>query len=193
MSPKRQQRPLSKDDFNGGNLSIYKHLTRLDCLVAVAEVAFKKYESEQYLRSLSVALLQKIEQLHGEIPQLVIKKTITKSDLDHGQARLAMPMSQCRIPNLDQKLGINKDSKNKIPITVILPNDNLDIKTLNFTIYKNSYVINGSWNKVTKSCDLEEGNTIEVWCFRIVSNLSDEASTSTSAPPTRYGFAIVKR
>ena len=124
---------MSKDDFNGGDLSIYKHLTRLECLVALAYIALQKYESEQYLSSPSVALLQKIEQLHGEIPELVIKKTITKSNLDHCQARLAMPISQCGIPNLDQKLGINTDIKNKVPITVILPNDNLDIKTLNFT------------------------------------------------------------
>ena len=80
----KKQKELLKEDFNEGDLSIYENLTKFECLLIAIDVASQKYESAQYLCSLSVALLQKIE-MQGENPKLVIKKTITKSDLDHGQ------------------------------------------------------------------------------------------------------------
>ena len=89
----KRKKPLSKKDFNGGVLSIYENLTKLECLLVAADVALEKFKGEQYLHSLSVSLVRKIEQLQGEKSKVVVKKMITKSELDHEQARLAMAIS----------------------------------------------------------------------------------------------------
>ena len=89
----KRQKPLSNEDFNGGDFSIYENLTKLEFLLVVADVDLEKYKGEQYLHSILVALIRKIEQLQGEKSKLVVKKMITKSELDHEQARLAMAIS----------------------------------------------------------------------------------------------------
>ncbi|XP_057250641.1 uncharacterized protein LOC130591366 [Beta vulgaris subsp. vulgaris] len=131
---------------------------------------------------LPLQVLEKIRGLGGYDEKFVLRRNVTNSDLDVGQARFTMTENQCVRGVLDH-LGTN------VPVIVIGPNINLNVTELNFTKWAStkSYILNGQWKEFLQNNidDIKEKDDVQVWTFRILPQLP-------YPNPVAYGFAIVK-
>ncbi|XVF85247.1 hypothetical protein PTKIN_Ptkin17bG0102600 [Pterospermum kingtungense] len=118
---------------------------------------------------------QLIENMGGSGLVLVIQKQIYFSDMSRIASRLSMPFSQLKTHEFLTKAEAErlKNVKNFIKACLLEPSmkeSGITFKRWNYG-KSSSYVLNKGWNSVVESNGLKVGDTVQVWSFRVNSEL----------------------
>ncbi|KAK8582869.1 hypothetical protein V6N13_069637 [Hibiscus sabdariffa] len=105
---------------------------------------------------------------------LVIQKTLFFSDVNTTASRFSVPFSQ--VKTHDFLTGTEAQSlADKNPMQVRLLEPSMKETTLTFNRWEMSktklYVMTKAWNSVVQHNKLEEGNVVQLWSFRVNSEL----------------------
>lgn len=120
----------------------------------------------------------KILAMHGQDVMLVMKKTLTATDMNPGQSRLSIPKSQILADFLSRDEIRTLDDKKGILVSLIEPC--LEVRhDLQLKKWKNksgtfSYVLTKHWNAVAHPFErnrLKKDSLIQLWSFRVNGNL----------------------
>ncbi|XVF85214.1 hypothetical protein PTKIN_Ptkin17bG0100200 [Pterospermum kingtungense] len=115
------------------------------------------------------------ENMGGSGLVLVIQKPIYFSDMNRIASRLSMPFSQLKTHEFLTKAEAErlKNVKNYIKVWLLEPSmkeSGITFKRWNYGT-SSSYVLNKGWNSVVESNGLKVGDTVQVWSFRVNSEL----------------------
>ncbi|GMI70813.1 hypothetical protein HRI_000750600 [Hibiscus trionum] len=140
----------------------------------------KKSKKKQPLRPMAIPELPHnfkwhiFQNMGGSGLVLVIQKALFFSDVNPTASRFSVPFSQ--VKTHDFLTGTKAQSlagKNPMEVRVLDPS--MKETTLTFNIWEMSktklYVMTKAWNSVVQSNRLEEGNTVQLWSFRVNSEL----------------------
>ena len=104
----------------------------------------------------------------GEV--LVIRKTLFDTDVNPGQCKLSMPVSQTN-PDFSREVERESLSQKKAALDVLFIEPSNTVKTMilvKWNMSKNAiYALRTNWNGVVRENKLKKGNVVEVWSFRI--------------------------
>ncbi|KAG7574669.1 DNA-binding pseudobarrel domain superfamily [Arabidopsis suecica] len=140
-------------------------------------------------RELPEKLKSKIMEMGGTEETLIMKKPLTKTDVDGGESRLSIPMSKLLNHDFltsDEKIKIHKrikrDREGGLSVEVIDPKLHvwkLKIRGYDDDMVKKKktrkrkrrktssmYLLAYKWNHVVKANSLIEGNNLQLWSFR---------------------------
>ncbi|KAL6311458.1 hypothetical protein AAG906_012011 [Vitis piasezkii] len=114
----------------------------------------------------------RIREMNGTHPILVLEKQLFKTDINKGENRLSMPLNQIRREFLseDEKMRVAEGMQVKL----IQPS--LEETTVTFKKWKmkescHLYVFTREWKLIVHDNSLEAGTRIQVWSFRVGSEL----------------------
>ncbi|KAF3441403.1 hypothetical protein FNV43_RR15317 [Rhamnella rubrinervis] len=148
---------------------------------------------------------QRIDELNGRDITLVIQKPLFGTDLSHGHDRLSIPFAQIltwdNFLKPDEMKSLSAKETKKVPIidpkldhtTLVLTQWNMKKKTGKTSFL---YVLRSKWYKVAEDNDLQEGQVLQVWSFRVegrlhialvvLSNKAKALATDDDLPPLGF-------
>ncbi|KAH7533894.1 hypothetical protein FEM48_Zijuj04G0180000 [Ziziphus jujuba var. spinosa] len=146
---------------------------------------------------LSRGLLGRIQEMGGSDIKLVIQKKLYKSDLERDNNSLSMPWNELKSEFLSPEektlLNTKRENNNRhegIEVLVIEPNQNVSqlcLEKWDSNDNSSSYVLTKTWYDVARNNNLEVDDIVQVWSFRVnsdlsfvVVNLSSQQSCTTS-------------
>ncbi|KAF3441402.1 hypothetical protein FNV43_RR15316 [Rhamnella rubrinervis] len=123
---------------------------------------------------------QRIDELKGRDITLIIQKPLFSTDLSHGHDRLSIPFGQIlardNFLKPDEMKSLSAKETKKVPII----DPKLDHTTLVLTQWdlkkksgktSSQYVLRSKWYKVAEDNNLQEGQVLQVWSFRVQDSL----------------------
>ncbi|KAF3441401.1 hypothetical protein FNV43_RR15315 [Rhamnella rubrinervis] len=123
---------------------------------------------------------QAIDELNGRDITLVIQKPLFSTDLSRGHDRLSIPFAQILASDNFLKPDEMKSLSAKKTIKVPIIDPKLDHTTLVMTQWdmekdngkiSSQYVLRSKWYKVAEDNNLQEGQVLQVWSFRVQDSL----------------------
>ncbi|KAE8690822.1 SET domain protein 16 isoform 1 [Hibiscus syriacus] len=115
-----------------------------------------------------------LEDMGGSGLVLVIQKTLFFSDVNHTASRFSVPFSQVKSHDFLTTIEAD-DLAHKKPMQVCFLDPSMEKTTMTFNRWdmgKNSlYVMIESWNSVVKSNKLKKDEIVQLWSFRMNSEL----------------------
>ncbi|XP_039015186.1 putative B3 domain-containing protein At2g27410 [Hibiscus syriacus] len=115
-----------------------------------------------------------LEDMGGSGLVLVIQKTLFFSDVNHTASRFSVPFSQVKSHDFLTKTEAD-DLAHKKPMQVCFLDPSMEKTTMTFNRWdmgKNSlYVMIESWNSVVESNKLKKDEIVQIWSFRMNSEL----------------------
>ncbi|KAE8690823.1 SET domain protein 16 isoform 1 [Hibiscus syriacus] len=115
-----------------------------------------------------------LEDMGGSGLVLVIQKTLFFSDVNHTASRFSVPFSQVKSHDFLTKIEADGLAHKK-PMQVCFLDPSMEKTTMTFNRWdmgKNSlYVMIGSWNSVVESNKLKKDEIVQLWSFRMNSQL----------------------
>ncbi|GMI87711.1 hypothetical protein HRI_002440400 [Hibiscus trionum] len=105
---------------------------------------------------------------------LVIQKALFFSDINPTASRLSIPLSQVKTHEFLKKTEAD-DLANQSPMQVCLLDPSMEKTTMTLNRWEmgktSLYVMTESWNSVVKNNRLKKGDIVQLWSFRVDSNL----------------------
>ncbi|KAM7276412.1 hypothetical protein ACFE04_018278 [Oxalis oulophora] len=125
--------------------------------------------------ALPVAFKEEIKKMGGSDELLVIRKALTKTDLEYSQGRLSIPRGQIKAEFLteNEKLLLQKNGNQYGAIEADLIEPSLHISKISLKRWGSSkcYQLSSKWNSVVEKNNLEEGDMIQLWSYRVNSDV----------------------
>ncbi|KAI3412930.1 uncharacterized protein J3R85_016757 [Psidium guajava] len=145
---------------------------------------------------LPTIFMDKVLEMCGRDVSLVVEKQLSATDMNPGQSRLSVPMSQVITEFLSDQEIRTLDSKEGIKVSLVDPclevHHGLQLKKWSYSSETFSYVLTNRWNAVAhphKWNGLKKDGLVQLWSFRVDGNLSfcltkvEEARVEGSVAP----------
>ncbi|XP_047334839.1 B3 domain-containing protein At3g25182-like [Impatiens glandulifera] len=142
-------------------------------------------------------MIDKIQEMGGSDVAVVFQRELYDSDVKKTNNRLSMPLSKIKnflseaerkwldetTPTMEEKKRKNKKKRkrkllNSLAVKMIDTNGNIVEEEMNvrkWTMGRNNetviYNLVTGWNHLVKSNDLKEGMKVQLWSFRVLSQL----------------------
>ncbi|KAG2711830.1 hypothetical protein I3760_04G095700 [Carya illinoinensis] len=148
--------------INGGNPSKKNLIKNI-----VTNVSNRRQELPENLKN-------RIKVMDGTGVVMVIQKALTATDIKKCQARLSMPFGQINMDFLREGERDYLRRQNEMEVPFIEPSDVFSkIVLRQWDMRKTSgktssmYVLRKCWHDVTLTNDLQNGDVVQVWSFRV--------------------------
>ncbi|KAK1361384.1 hypothetical protein POM88_045858 [Heracleum sosnowskyi] len=133
-------------------------------------------------QTLKPEFLNRIQNMGGTDIKLVIEKDLFDSDIAQRENRFSIPLNQVRedaqdFLTEDEKNTLEKRTERNRVFTLEVPliEPNLQMTVIKLRKWKMKkvylYLLSGKWYQIARRNVLEEGNTMQVWSFRVQEQL----------------------